>query len=471
MDERRASSSIGSAPKAATASGKARVLFACLLVVQAALALIQPPSPFVGDEPYYVAKARYLFEHHRFAPAATAALAAERGQTAGTSDWRPQGYPLFVALCSLGDFDAATLRSRVTIVQFLLLAAALWWLFLTLCRFTPSPRRHFLIAVLLAGLPWPFEFVSLIGADSLTVSLFLFATLLLWRRSFVAGSLLASATFLLRPEMIVLVPVVVGTAVLLEPRRRVRHALLTALAFFAVIGLQVSYRVWFTGEWKPSIFGGLHIVDRGAFAWVHTWLNTENEAYDFVYGLTNGRLITKLPDRAFADKSERDAVTGVLQRVRKEGYSTSADAVFASVAEKRRREAPIRNVVIPRLWRTVHLWVNVETNSQLLHALAAIPRPVRRALLGMLLLLKIALVLAFPFAAVRRFGRDDLGRLVALMAVVVVSRTLLIGMALNWMAHRYMLVAWPHLLGVVSAPRNEATAASSDGVSRHDAML
>jgi 4-amino-4-deoxy-L-arabinose transferase-like glycosyltransferase len=429
----------------------ARLLLAFLLICQAAL-LIRPSRPFNGDEPYYVDKARSFFEHGRFEHVSAEALAVERGERWGTSDWRPQGYPLFVAAVSLGDFRDSSLRPRVAAAQFALIAAAVWLLFEIM---TPRLGREHLLATtaVLGAVPWPYDFAASLSPDSLTASITFFSTVILWRALekentllMFAGAFLMSTTLLLRPEMIVLAPVSLGAVVLL--RRFDRHTLLKraaacAAAFTIVASAQVAYRINVTGH--PGFFGGLHIRDSGAFAWTNTWLGSENEAYNFVYGLSSGD-VPALPARAFSDDEERRAVERVifLDRTR-HSYGPDLDAEFQRLAEKRKHEHPFLAIVATRLWHSVHLWLNLETSSQLLNALANVPSLIRRPILGGLLLVKLALLALFVVGAMRA-RKSRAPALIMLCAVIVVGRTLVLGTALNWTAHRYMLPAWLPLL-------------------------
>src|SRR4051812_10529005 len=108
-------------------------LLVAILAVHGAIILTHYRHPLITDEVYYAAKARYIVEHHRFAPIDPHALAAERGTESGNSDWRPPGYPLLVAALSFGDVGdpASALRLRVTIAQFAMVAAALLALYRT----------------------------------------------------------------------------------------------------------------------------------------------------------------------------------------------------------------------------------------------------------------------------------------------------------------------------------------------------
>jgi hypothetical protein len=439
-------------------ASRARLLLAFLLICQAAL-LVRPHQPFNGDEPYYVEKARFFFEYGRFENVSAEAMAVERGERWGTSDWRPQGYPLFLAALSLGDFRDASLRSRVTAAQFALIAVAVWLLF-EIMRPRLGYPHLMTVAAILGAIPWPYEFVATLSPDSLTASITFFSIVILWRSLekeniplLFVGAFLLSTTLLLRPEMVVVAPVSLAATILIrrfDRRTFLKRTFACAAAFAIVVAMQVAYRINVTGH--PGLFGGLHIRDSGAFAWTNTWLGSENEAYNFIYGLSTGDVdVSELPARAFSDAEERQAVErAVLVDRNRRSYGPDIDAVFQRLAEKRRREHPFLAIVGTRIWHSVHLWVNLETSSQLLDALAHVPRSIRRPILGGLLLLKLALLSLFV-VGVMRARKSGAPALIMLCASIVIGRTLVLGTALNWTAHRYMLPAWLSLIACAMA--------------------
>jgi len=413
-------------------------LLVAILAAHGAIILTHYRHPLITDEVYYVAKARYIAEHHRFAPVDAHALAVERGREWGNSDWRPPGYPLLVAALSFGDFSdpAGALRFRVTLAQFLMVAAALIALYRTAANAGAPPYA----AALLLGLPpWTFAVVNEIGPDPENLALVAFGLLALGRNRIALGTLLLSLTFFFRPEMIVLPPIVVGIALLLWRRATfLRDAAVAALIYIVLVGAQVAYRTSVTGE--PGVFGGLHIYNRGAFDWANTWLGTEKETYDFVYALGEG-LPARVPARAFDSAGERAAVEQIVARVTaRRRYTAEDDAAFEALAREKRRAHPLR-VLLLRGWHTVHLWLNVETNNPLLSAMAGVPRPVRLPVWGALFLLRIAALVLAAIALLR--ARD---RLVLLMLSYAIARTILVGAVLNWNVHRYVLSAWPPVL-------------------------
>ena len=449
------------------------IVLVTLLAVQAVLVAGLPPSPFVGDEPYYVNKARYFAEHGTFPRVSAAARAAEAG-AGGDSDWRPPGYPLFVAAVSGGNFEPETLRPRVAAVQFL--GVALVAVTALACLSTFAGGRTMLVAALVLGAaPWPFDFVSLVGADSLNATVSFFGLIALWRWTRGAGgcaglfgaSLLFSSAFLLRPEMIAVVPLPIAVAVILRTvslRSFLRLGATAAAAFLCVVAAQYAYRTHLIGRVEPSLFGGLHIYNAGAFAWVHSWVGTEDEAYDFVYELPEGGRRT-LPARAFRDEEERRAVDALRDAARRQGYTVEIDRAFGELAARRRRDDPFFAIVVPRLWHAMHLYLNLETNDQLLHALRRVPRTPRRGLIGLLLGLKVALLAAFAVKTARLLrGRWRAMQLPALLASFVVARTVLVGLILDWMPHRYALMCWMPLIVVALWPFSERGATEESPV-------
>lgn len=409
--------------------------------------------PLITDEVYYVAKAQYIAEHHRFAPIDPHALAAERGLEWGNSDWRPPGYPLLVAALSLGDFrdPAGALRLRLTIAQFLMVAASLVALYRLAVACGVGGRARFAAALLLAIPPWTFAVVNEIGPDPENLALVTFGLIALGRKRIALAALLLSLTLFFRPEMIVLPPVVIGFALLMWRRPTFwRDAVIAASIYLALVGAQVAYRTAMTGQ--PGVFGGLHIYNRGAFDWANTWVGTEKETYDFVYNLGEA-LPARVPERAFDSAAERAAVERIVERVRARGaYTAEDDAEFERLAREKTRQHPLR-VLALRGWHTVHLWLNVEQNNPLLAAMANVPRAVRLPLWGALLLLRLAAIALAGIAGVRalRAPATAANQFVLLFLFFAVVRSLFIGAVLNWNVHRYVLSAWPPVLWCATA--------------------
>ena len=142
-----------------------------LIAAQFAIVLAYASRPLITDEFYFVGKAKYLVTHHSFAPAPPAELGIESGRRWGTSDWRPQGYPIFLAVIGgdvLDDVDA--LRMRVTVVQFLAIAALLITTFVIASRGIRDDWRLIVAAFFFGASPWPFEFFASSAAISASVA-------------------------------------------------------------------------------------------------------------------------------------------------------------------------------------------------------------------------------------------------------------------------------------------------------------
>jgi hypothetical protein len=434
------------------------VLLLALLIFQCVIEMSHYRHPLVTDEFYWVRKAQYIASNHRFEPADPRAIAAERGTEWGTSDWRPQGYPLFLAFASGGDFSdpAGALRRRLTLIQCVGISVLIVILYSI-----AAPRlgtRERLLAALIGGLPpWPFEGINEIGTDTLNAIVAAAALLLLWRwvtdqkggtTTLFVSCTVAAIPLLLRPEMIATAPVMVGAALLL--RRPKRSEILAAFAALSIVaGTQVAYRTWFTGH--PGLYGGQHIENRGAFDWATTWLGTEKEGYDFVYAVTEARR-APLPSRAFANLDEKQRVEAVVSRVVQRGvYNAADDAEFERLANERKARAPVPTALL-RVWHTLHLWLNIENPSPLLELLAPVPRAIRRLIYGALVLLRLVILALAAIAAIRawrayRTRTADAAEALTLIAMTfIVARSVLIGIVLNWKVHRYMLAAWPAML-------------------------
>jgi hypothetical protein len=439
------------------------VLLVLLLIAQSAVELAYYRHPLITDEFYWVRKAQYIAAHHRLEPAAPEAIAAERGTAWGTSDWRPPGYPMVIALVSGGDFSdpAGALRLRLTLLMCVGISVVIVTLYFIAARLLDA-RRRLAAAAMLGLAPWPFEGINEIGTDTLNAIITTAAILLLWRwcidrrRGFVAlfvAALAAAVPLLLRPEMIALAPIMIAAPMCV--RRPTRQELAAAcLAFAMVAGTLLAYRTWFTG--KPGFYGGLHIENRGAFDWANTWFGTEKEGYDFVYAITEAHSMP-LPARAFADENERSRVNAIIARVTQRGRFTAADdAEFEKLARERTARNPVRSLLL-RLWHAVHDWVNIENPSPLLDLFANFSRSIRRPILGALVLLRLLILALAAVAAIRTYRAfrsravGEVAALTFLMVALIVSRTLLIGFVLNWKVHRYMLAAWPAMLWCAAA--------------------
>jgi 4-amino-4-deoxy-L-arabinose transferase-like glycosyltransferase len=431
-------------------------LFVLLLLLagQGVLLFLRPLTPYGGDEPYYVEKAQQFRAHSRFDPASAHELALERGELWGTSDYRPPGYPLLLAAVSGGHFEPQVLRGRMRALQFLAIAAAIVAAYLLAARGT-TPRRRYLLALLAGIAPWPFEYAGSILPDALTAALAFAGVVVLARAvrtrgavTMFAGALLLATTFLLRPEIIVLVPLLAGGALLLSGFTWKRAAA-CALGMLLPAALHYAYRIQFTGERVPTYFAGFHTQSLGAMQWANTWVGSEHDLYaSVVYAIAEGRPPV-YQQRFLADPRERAELERAAALVRRDGHnSAEVDGIFDALRRRREHEHPFQAWLLPRVAHVGQLWINLETNDQLLGLLSNVPRSVRRPLFGLLLAVKLTVLALFCrlLAVVVLQRRDPDWVLWTLLAAFVLLRTLTVAGLHNTMEHRYVLAAWPAML-------------------------
>jgi hypothetical protein len=319
-----------------------------------------------------------------------------------------------------------------------------------------------LAAAILGANPWGFEYVGSIYPDSITAVSTIAGVLCLWRftrqrsaSALFGASVLLSSTVLFRPEMIVIAAVVIGVAVLLA--RPMTGSIVTsaAIGLLVPLAIQYGYRVHFTGDLVTSVFAPWRSGSKGAIAWAGTWVGTEHETFfDVVFRVAGGQE-PRFPRRSWSTPYERRLLDSIQNRLRANPANTKEiDETFLHLADYRRERMPVRAVLAPKISRAVLLWANTNTNSQLLSALTSWPRPLRRGLLGLLLVARVAALLIFA-AAVYRLARSRSGarshwRSLAWLCVsLVLARTLLIAGVLDLIEHRYVLQSWLPLLMVV----------------------
>ncbi len=438
-----------------------RVVLLVLLCWQFLLVLLLPgrPAP-IGDEWGVIAKVQHLAGTGRLPQARPEELDIASGSVTGDSDFRPPGYPVFVWISSLGDDRWPVIQWRVTIVQFWIVALALWLVQGIILRLCTSRLTRLLMSVVIGIQPWAFEFVHSTRPDTLTMGLATFGLAILAfydgssRRSMLAlcfGTLILCSTLLVRPEMFAIAPVIVTFSVLATRpplHRLITHGLIASIVFFSLAAIQVTYRTWFVG--KPGVYGPERLKYMGAWNWVNTWFSTE-ETLELVWNFRTGASGCEfLPSSAFSDETERARILAAFRmREQSAAAASEADRVFAQVAAERVRESPIRHWVLPRIWRTTIHWVNLETSPQLLRALAEWPRPPRRIFLGCLFALRILVVGFGFFGAVlllRRRRASLVGRAAALFGFFVIVRAVFFGPIIGAVAHRYAVSGWPPLL-------------------------
>jgi hypothetical protein len=325
-------------------------VFIGLMAVKFALLLQTPlPEAWHGDAGDYVGKALYLDEHGRFPE--TRSTDSGEGPLA-YSDFRPPGYPLFIAPLLTFGKSVPEITFSVRVAHFGLDLATTGLLLLIVWRFHGSVAYHWIAALVLGAQPWTSAFILTLNPDTLTAFLVLTGVGLLalflttrwtWGRplSLVGASLLLSLTFLIRPEMIVfafamlLIALAMALPGLGVPGV-VRYGLLAAIPFLAIVGANVAYR-WQVAE-ELRIYGQFEHATPGLMQWTKTWVGSQTDKEQVVWGplMISADGFVGLPAGAFTDAAAREALTAIVGAVKARGAMTpEEDQVFGAVAAQR----------------------------------------------------------------------------------------------------------------------------------------
>jgi hypothetical protein len=379
--------------------------------------------------------------------------------------WRPAGYATYLACCSriVGSWETA--RLPCGLIQFLLMTLVLVLFHWIACQALPRSYWLCVIAVVLGIQPWCFEDSRTMIPDSLTASLTTIGIIGLFvyiRRSqkTVDFSLLLFSTLLcvtawLRAEMIVIVPVLITAAVLLKRLAKPvpsRELIYFCFISFVLLMAAIVVRTHFVRNLSLSP-GSVPV--RGAWYWTKTWFSTEKTAYNnFLHDkkFLNAD-VRDFPDYTFADDSERNEIARAfhLMKTRKT-YDLEVDRIFRDVADKRSKENFLINRIFTKIWRTLQLWLYVDSNNRLLLVSGSSETVFALFVVTGLYILKISIYLLAGYSfyqVVRNLLSGALlwhHQLTAMMLVCVIARTLLMGTVLDWTIHRYALVAWPAML-------------------------
>jgi hypothetical protein len=258
---------------------------------------------------------------------------------------------------------------------------------------------------------------------------------------------------MVRTEMLLLAPPLAAFAIIIKKmtgRKVLKHVLACGLAFFCFIGIHAGYRYYLTG--KAELIPRYKFNYLGTVNWTQTWFNTEKSSLDrFAFGSAEKKM-ENLPPRAFGDDYERKEIARAISLYKVSGHTEEVDAIFRKIADKRIRDNFPVNFVLTRTWRSANLWLNPETNSQLLNFLAAVPALIRKLILAGLLLLKISvflLAIVSFFTLIKRMRAGTIREyhyLTILAAAFVLLTTIFIGLILGSNEHRFVLKAWPAML-------------------------
>ncbi len=415
-----------------------------------------------GDEPYYTYKTEYLAKHGILPKADDVDMAL--GKKSEDSDFRSPGYPIFLRICNISDSGFRCERWKSGVIQFALISAVMMILYLIACAFLKGSKWTYLVALMLGIQPWVFEYSASIYPDSLTASITTLAliglfTFIKTKKSgreavfLVISTLLLCLSFMLRIERIVLVPIIVFAAVIIKSRRLnsiLKYGCYSGLIFILFCGLQIGYRHYLTG--KAELIPKYRWSGQGALDWTYTWFGTEKSSgQGFAYGSSDKRL-EKLPPRAFGDDYEKQEIARALSLYAKSGYTEEVDRIFEAVANKRIKDNFLVNYGLTRVWRTTSLWVNNETNAQLLNVIQFTPKIIRKSILGLLLALKLIIYLLavislfMVFKHLRRRSLSGYHYLTMLMLLNIFLITVFFGLVFGDNEHRYVLGAWPAML-------------------------
>ena len=186
-------------------------------------------------------------------------------------------------------------------------------------------------------------------------------------------------------------------------------SLLAGFIFTIFLSANVAYRIHFNGI--TAIFGKSIHASPGLHSWSQTWFNTENERHDIIWKGYKGKLdYNNIPQRAFSDDLEKEKIMNAFEKLEQtKTYNIEVDTTFQIVANKRIQDNWFVNTVLIRTWETLHLWINLETNSQLREALAYVPSSVRKPFLAFLLVSKILIVTIGCLSIIvvlKKFGKN-----------------------------------------------------------------
>jgi hypothetical protein len=453
-------------------------VYCCGICLQLMLVLISPRVESLGgDEFDYVGKATRLGQECTLCPPKARESSTDVRQF---SDFRPPGFATFLAILGVAEHNQATYRKPLACSYVLGIGAVLSYA-LYLGAKGNGMLWQCILASLLSTFPPCFEWLlgyspdalcalltffglSLIAKDSFTVSVNRFSTLL--------GSGLLAISALVRPELMLTIPVciaVVGfstvyqkmTGVSLRSQTRQFGMTLVLLLLPLVVTTcaNISYR-WICFN-ELRVFGRLEVPCPGVTAWCKTWVNTESECLARIVwplGHRNPRLtIDDIPARAFSNDEERSRVAALLDECRLMGHLTAEmDQEFSRLAKERISSDPAGAFLVPRAWIAFSLWFNLESNSQLLDAMSHVPRMIRRPILAFFVLVKaltlVLVMVAIPmqFRNLRKVSNSDVDRFILHALAFIVFRTVLIAVYMGTHEHRYATVAWPLCVIVAS---------------------
>jgi hypothetical protein len=443
------------------------LIFVLFLIIQYVILITYGKNNCLsGDEGYYINKATYIYEHGELPRVSQKHVDIQSGKIIGFwNDYRTIGYPIWLSIIGVTNNNHAKKRVLNATFNFTLIACCLLLILGTIIVKNTTVTVKILSAVILGLQPWCFEFCNIYGPDIFNTGFFFIGTFLYVYSFYLSrryrkiiflffGCIAIMITMFFRPEMIlfiVFVPILLALHLSLATDKNnlpYFPFVIFGIVFFLFFSISVGYRYWF----EKQLFAKFIHATPGLEEWGKTWINTEKERFSLVWRIRTGKKNFKdIPDRAFSDSLEKQHIQIALQKMEQCGkYTKDIDSVFASVAAQKKRNL-FSGFFLPRIWFTLHLWLNLETNSSLLNALSTIYSPVRKICLLLLLFLKLGLItcpLLYVFSYIRRTIKSSgfIESIVFVSFGIFLIRTSIFGFALGSSEHRYVLLCWPFVM-------------------------
>lgn len=460
----------GSALPAALFLALSLIKYGAVLYVTA---VVRYPSDRLpnGDAYDYVPRAAAMVDHWQGRPAPLERPAQYRdplGPFENTVTVRPPGYPFLIAMLMAFGRENRTVNVTACLLNAIAdmsLTTAAFLLCMTFCASLPL---RCVFATLVAVQPWTSANLTLIVPDNLAAALAFFGigALALYVHAekplralllLSAGSGILSAAFLLRPEMIVWVPLLTAAALLMRRqawKKTVAHGGVASLFFLAFLGICVADRYGLEGKLTP--FRRFDDPRPGLWAWTQTFSAPEPVKCGILFLWYKGENfpVSELPAQAFDDDGQRARVEEIYGRIRRQGRMMAADdAALMEIARERIQRHPLRYRIAVPLRNFFLEWFDPGNPFQpegiffrVLRALlgTADARPVSLFFRAIVLLLFLGDLLLLLGNGLRR--RSSLAAFFTLGSLFAVTRPALFAFYHGYVEARYMVPVWPFIL-------------------------
>jgi 4-amino-4-deoxy-L-arabinose transferase-like glycosyltransferase len=376
------------------------------------------------------------------------------------SDFRPPGYPLFLAL--VHRIFGESLRTLTT-VQALLdaLTCIACAIVATLIPRRGRDTRAGVVALWLAAVSAPMIAAS---ATALTETLSGFLTILALLAlalvidpesegtplrfptpGLLAVGVLIGLGMLVRSEAGLLLPAAF-VGLFLRFRRTWTWRRLSLAAALTILGMALPVTPWLARNWRltgrPELQGArpLPTSDKGYILWLHTWFWRDDDDGKFLWGpnVEHPLRLDQLPPEAFDSSQERAQVGQLLNLASGDPQDAGPQVqkAFADLALRRTERRPLRTLITVPLKRAGYEWINQGIRSR--HIFPAHPGLDSAVnLLGIMAPLILSYVLAIAGACLS--WRSPVAA--ALIAYLILRTGFTT--VLDVPAHRYMFVLLP----------------------------